>query len=177
MSQPNPFESPQTPIGNFSPPLPDDGSIGGWARQITIVAILLIVEGVLELLYGLYMVGMGVFMATYFENFLPPEQRNAPNAPPPAFMFGIFFVWAVFIIPPAIVKIWAGISNYNFRRRTLGIVALALGAMSCVTIYCAPTGIALMIYGLIVYLKPDSEMAFACGAQGFTGDQIRARIR
>ncbi|MBL8826746.1 MAG: hypothetical protein JNM18_07145, partial [Planctomycetaceae bacterium] len=132
MSQSNPFEPPLTPPGDFSSAQSLDGTIGGWARQITVVAILLIVEGVLELLYGLYMLGIGVFMSTQFENILPPEQRNLQNAPPPWLMFAVFVGWSLLIIPPAVVKIWAGFRNYKFRSRTLGIVALALGAISCV---------------------------------------------
>jgi hypothetical protein len=38
--------------------------------------------------------------------------------------------------------------------------------------FCAPTAIALLIFGLIIYLNADVQRAFELGEQGATPDQI-----
>ncbi len=72
-----------------------------------------------------------------------------------------------------ILHIIAGIRNLSYRGRTLGIVALIAGGLSVGTIYCAPTTIGLMIYGLIVYFSADGRRAFELGEKGMSGAEIR----
>jgi hypothetical protein len=46
--------------------------------------------------------------------------------------------------------------------------------ISMITCYCTPTSIAILVYGLIVYLNPAVAAAFEMGKKGMTGDQILA---
>ena len=73
-------------------------------------------------------------------------------------------IFMLFLAIPAVlcgaVRIIAGIFNLRFRRRGLGMVALGLGLLTMITGYCAPTSIALAIYGLIVFVNEPVVAAF-----------------
>jgi hypothetical protein len=72
-----------------------------------------------------------------------------------------------------VLRIVAGAFNYHYRRRALGITALACGLFTLITAYCAPTAIALAIYGLIVYVNEPVIMAFQMGDSGRPRAEIR----
>jgi hypothetical protein len=72
-----------------------------------------------------------------------------------------------------ILRIIAGIMNLKYRGRRLGLTALIIGTLSLFTMYCAPTSIALLVDGLIVYMDEDVRRAFALGEQGFSSEKIR----
>jgi hypothetical protein len=71
----------------------------------------------------------------------------------------------------------AGIRNYKFRGRTLGLIALGGGMVTVMTCYCAPTAIGLGVYGLITYLNPEVAQAFAMGEAGTSRDDILSAYR
>jgi hypothetical protein len=134
--------------------------------QVTVVAILLIVEGALELLVAFILLIGGPAMMLEF------EQQSAEV--PPAVVGAIVTIFGVVALAAAVLKIVAGIRNLKYRGRTLGIVALVSGVLTMFTCYCAPTALALMVYGLIVYLNGDVARAFEQGKQGWSSDQIKA---
>jgi hypothetical protein len=72
------------------------------------------------------------------------------------------------------LRIVAGLFNLRYRRRLLGMTALGLGLMLIFTAYCAPTAIALAVYGLIVYLNEAVIAAFNMGDRGCKPAEIRA---
>jgi hypothetical protein len=74
----------------------------------------------------------------------------------------------------SVLRIVAGVYNLRYRRRGLGLAALGIGLLTLVTGYCAPTAIALAIYGLIVYVNEPVVLAFRMGASGRTPAEIRA---
>jgi hypothetical protein len=71
------------------------------------------------------------------------------------------------------LHIISGIQCMRFRGRTLTIVTLFCNVPVLVTCYCAPTGIAITVYGLIVLFQNDVAQAFAMAAQGATVAQIK----
>ena len=73
-----------------------------------------------------------------------------------------------------LLRLYAGIQNFRFRGRTLGIISFSVGLFSMLGCYCAPTSIGVFVYGLIVYLNPAVKAAFEMGEQGMNGDQILA---
>jgi hypothetical protein len=78
-------------------------------------------------------------------------------------------------IPPLVsgmLQVFAGIKNLWFRGRVLGIVALVSNVGTLITCYCAPTAIALMIFGLIVYLNQQVAEAFRMGQAGATRGEV-----
>ncbi|MGH9847157.1 MAG: hypothetical protein ACREEM_51330 [Blastocatellia bacterium] len=161
-SQP-PYSSPKDYSSPSGYPLPPRKL--GPVKQVPTVAILMIVQGSLECLLGLPILVVGPFA------MLGQLDRRAAN-PPPEFMGVIFVGLGLLLLAAAGLHIYAGVKNYKYRNRTLGIVALSVGALSIFTCYCAPTAIGLLIYGLVVYLNEDVRRAFEIGEKGATPDAI-----
>ena len=104
-------------------------------------------------------------------------QQPGVQQPPKEFvgiMSGIYVVFGLVILSVGILRIVAGVRNYKYRGKVLGIVALVVGMLPALTCYCLPTSLGLLIYGLIVYLNNDVVRAFAMGEEGMPPDQIKA---
>lgn len=177
----NPYASPELQSGQpgLGGPMPQYTRVPGqgMVRHVPIVAILMIVQGALETLMGLGLVGMGIFMPLMMQ--MEMEQQGRPPAgPSPEAMSWIFLAiyggMGVVTLVAAILHIFAGIRNYKFRGRVFGLVALCGGMATVLTCYCAPTAIALFVYGLITYLNLEVKQAFAMGASGKKRDEIMA---
>jgi hypothetical protein len=80
-------------------------------------------------------------------------------------------------IVPGIIQIIAGIRNFRLHGRIFGIVALVTGVLSIGTCYCAPTSVALMVYGLIIYLNNTSTQVFSLAQQGLKWSDIEKMTR
>jgi hypothetical protein len=138
----------------------------GLVGHVPIVAILLIVQGVLEVLLGLFYGGLALMML-----ILPEEALDDMD-------FRSLSILLAIIAVPAIacgaLRIAAGLANWQYRRRTLGLVALAAGLGAMFTGYCAPTAIGLAIYGLIVYVNESVIAAFELGEKKNSKAEIQA---
>ena len=143
-------------------------------RQVKIVAILLIVQGALEVAMGLFLCVMGPVMFSLMSSS-PPPSSGGPT-PPAALFGGIYLAMGLITLIAGVLKIVGGARNVKFRGRTLGFVALASGVVSMASCYCVPTALALGIYGLIVYLNERSARAFEMGDAGMPGEQILATL-
>lgn len=136
----------------------------GLLGHVPVVAILLIVQGALEIAFGLF---GGAFLALVY--LVPDEEFTRLRG------LGVFLlILAIPAVACGLLRIVAGIFNLRFRRRSLGMVALGLGLLTLATGYCAPTAIALAIYGLIVYVNEPVVMAFELGDRGQKPTDIRA---
>lgn len=136
----------------------------GLIDHVSIVAVLLIMQGALELLFAV--LGFAVLAMAY----LGPEKEMA-GLRGVGILLGLVCVPAVAV---GILRIVAGIFSLRFRYRGLGMAAAGLGLLAMVTGYCAPSAIALAIYGLIVYLNESVATAFMMAKSGRTPDEIRA---
>ena len=148
----------------------------GLVRHVRTVAILMITQGVMEFLASVGLAVLAVFMPTLVTLGSPPG-----SSPPPLQEAGVLrvacFIYggmAIAALVAAVLHIAAGIRNYRFRGRRLGIVALAGGTLSLFTFYCLPTAIGLGIWGLIVYLDDEVREAFRMGEAGQTASEIFA---
>jgi hypothetical protein len=70
-----------------------------------------------------------------------------------------------------IVNLIAGVRIVRFRGRVFGLIALFTNVLPLITCYCAPTSIAMMVYGLIVLFQPDVARAFELVAAGASPDE------
>ena len=151
----------------------------GMVSHVPIVSILMMVQGGLEVVMGLGLVAIGGF----FPVMLQMDQNAAgrPQELPPEELSWVFLVMygglGVLTLIAAGLHIFAGIRNYQFRSRVLGIVALAGGLVTMFSCYCAPTAIGLGVYGLIVFLNPEATQAFALGESGKKRGDILAAYR
>ncbi len=153
-------------------------------NQISVVAILMIIQGSLECLVGL-LLGVASFLFPELirsMNLMVQQQQKqlAAGQLVPEFPEELgYLIAAVYLAIGAgallagVLKIIGGIRNLQYRGRVFGIVALCSGILAFPVCYCAPTGLGLMIYGLIVYLQGEVGQAFAMAGQGQTPQQIR----
>ena len=138
----------------------------GLVGHVPIVAVLLIVQGALESCLGLFFLAFAALSLV-----LPAEALGGMDPRGMAILMLIVGVPGVVCGP---LRIAAGLCNWSYRRRKLGITALGVGLAAIVTGYCAPTAIALAIYGLIVYVNESVVAAFELGTRGRSKAEIQA---
>jgi hypothetical protein len=138
----------------------------GLVGHVPIVAALLIGQGILEIFLSL------IYLGVAFLSFvLPAEALAGINSQGLVILMLVIGVLGVIC---GVLRAAAGAFNWSFRRRRLGMTALGVGLISILTGYCAPTAIALAIYGLIVYVNESVAAAFELGSQGRSKAEIQA---
>jgi hypothetical protein len=144
--------------------------------QVMVVAILMIVQAVLELLMGILLVAMAVVFVVAFRaeaagGGVDPAQQPATDVA--MWTLGSFYGGAGLVsLLAAGFHGYAGYRNFYFQGRVMGLVAMVFGLVTVLTCYCAPTAVALGIYGMIVYLNEEVSRAFALGESGRTRREI-----
>ena len=132
-----------------------DGN-GKFVPQVRIVAILMIVQAVLEILFGAYYIVMGFMMPAMMaqqQPQLPAEQLEVFNT----YFFGFFFVAGGLIIAMAGLRLVAGILGVTYRGRILGIISHIGGFLMVATCYCFPTAIALGVYLSLIHISEPTR--------------------
>ncbi|TXI10151.1 MAG: hypothetical protein E6Q76_04520 [Rhizobium sp.] len=147
----------------------------GKARQVRTVAIMMIIHGVLMFLAAAGLVTMIFFlvpqMREQFDRQAQMQRQANPNAPQIApetmttMITALYGGMAAALASIGFLGIFAGIRNYSFRNRTLGIVTLVLNIGSIMFCWCVPLSIALLVYGMIIYLSPEADRAFRWTAE------------
>ncbi|HEY7308775.1 MAG TPA: hypothetical protein VH643_05350 [Gemmataceae bacterium] len=147
-------------------------------RQVPVVAILMIVNGAIVSLMGLYLVIMGPAMFTMMK-LAPPPSGPGPNPPggPDAIILGImsavYVVLGLLVLVASVLNIVAGIRSLKYRGRTFAIVALFSNLVALFTCYCSLLSLGVMIYGLIVFFHSDVADAFARVAEGLPPERVK----
>lgn len=145
-------------------------------NQVPVVAILMIIQGVLESLTGLVLAAMGPLMFSVLSNVQPQPGVQPPPKEMAGVLSGVYLVMGIGILALGVLRIVAGVRNLKYRGRILGIVAMSAGLLTSFTCWCLPTSLGILIYGLIVYLNSDVVRAFEMGDRGLSADQIRQSI-
>jgi uncharacterized membrane protein len=140
----------------------------------------MIVQGFLEIGMGLLYIVMACVVPVIFQQAQMQQQgqAGAPPGLPPGFaeiMTGVYGGMGAAGLLAGALRIVAGFRNVRYRGRVLGIVSLFFGLLSLGTCYCSVTGIALLVYGMIVYLNGDVIRAFELGEKGVPSEEIKAR--
>ncbi len=151
-------------------------------RQVPGVGSLMIFQGALEGLFALPWLLFGAIFLAFFSKITGSATEGRPHDLP-------WFFWLILSFPllPGLLlllagalKIWAGILNRKYRGRVLGMVALVSAILMLAPLGCtwlaAPTSIALLVYGMVVYLNQEVRAAFRLGHQGYTADQIMTAV-
>jgi hypothetical protein len=100
----------------------------------------------------------------------PPPPAGGGGPPPELFLI-IYGTIGGAVLIVGVVNVIAGYRVMTMRNRIVGIVALFLNVVALITCYCAPTAIAMMVYGLIVLFQPDVGSAFEAVARGATPEE------
>jgi uncharacterized membrane protein HdeD (DUF308 family) len=174
--QPSPFDSKQFQDQPALGPAATAGS-SNWVKQVRIFAVLNAVQGILETLTGLMATGAGVFFPLMAQMKEFKEAQAAEDAPPEQFFWAVgifYFVMGVVLLASGILRLIAGFQNYRFKGRVLGIVSVVVGIAPVFTGCCGPTAIALMVFGLLIFLDPAVIVAFQMVREGRAIDKILA---
>ena len=161
--------SPSTSSGPSSSSMPP-----GMVRHVAILAYLLIAQGVLEAFMGIALLvatfaGIGLLQSAAEQEGIQWSQTAST-----AYLLYANLLTILLLVVSAL-QIVAGMLNFRFRGRVLGIIALITSSFASVlTCYCFPTAIALLVYGLITYLDPATKRAFAMGNSGRSKADILA---
>lgn len=180
----NPYEVSQSADNPFAGDATGGGisSTGpGMVNHVRVVAILMMVQGTLALLTGGYYLVIGLVMPSMMEAALEADPNmQGPNGPSPEQFTQIMTITIICMGVPALIggllQIIAGILSYQFKGRGLTLASLMIGCLACSTMYCAPTAVAMTIYGLVVHFNQQVREAFAMRAKGSTTDQILSRF-
>jgi hypothetical protein len=150
--------------------VPEGGRSVGSVGRVLRVAVLLIVHGVMLLMGGAF-AGLAVFGFST----MGPEGFGG-DATTYAMMKWSYLGISILLTIVGLLQLTAGIRNYYFRSKGLGLVALGAGLLSMFTFFCLPTSLALAIYGIIVYVDPESNVPFALRKSGLTREEVLARL-
>jgi uncharacterized membrane protein HdeD (DUF308 family) len=176
----NPYQPPSFDATQFQdqPAFPPGSPYGqsNWVNQVRTFAILNLVQGILELLFGL-MISAAVAMFPFLADMEAVKKAQAEQGNPEQMfwvMGVVYLVIGIIALTSGILRIVAGVQNYRLKGRMLGIVSLIVGMAPVFTCYCAPTAIALLVFGLIIFLDPAVKSAFSMVKQGRTVSQVLA---
>jgi hypothetical protein len=122
-------------------------------NHLRAVATLLMVQGVLEILAGIGALITAPGLAARRAGQVPADMILA-------FTVGL----GILLFLCGGLKLVAGFQNRRLRGRTLGHVALLSAIPTVCTGWCAPSGLATMIYGLVIYSRPEVRAAFEAEA-------------
>ncbi len=145
----------------------------GMLPHVPVLASFMIFQGGISVLFGVMMAGFSLLMPALImqaDGGDPP-----PGMDPESFgimMFAVYFGMSVVVGLPGLIVLWAGIQLLKFKGRVLSMVALGLGLVSGLICYCLPSGIALLIYGLIVLNNEQVRTAFDLRSDGNTWRQV-----
>jgi hypothetical protein len=172
-------EQPENPYAAATQPVAFDPNAlpvsSGMVNQVTVVGILQIVVGAMELLMGAFL----LFYAGIFGFVMPNIDDNNADLPPPEAMFWISIGLAVgglIVSVFAVLRIVTGINSFWFKQRTMMLVSLIGGMVTVLTCYCSLFSVGVGIYGLIVMLDPAVKMAYQMSAEGVPAEEIKARF-
>ena len=147
--------------------------------QVTVIGILMIVNGSLCVLYGMLLVFLGPFMSSFinFQGAPPQAQAQVQQAQQVMQVVSIvYIVLGSFVAIAGCMNIAGGIAALKYRSRAFVITALFFNLVPSFTCYCTLTSLGLMIWGLIVMFQGDVAHAFTLGASGYTADEIKRRM-
>lgn len=186
----NPFQPPNPNSDSVVPLSTTPGGMklghrgrSGLVRQVPVFATLLMVQGALVTLVGISLIAVAFVTPEMMSQAMRDAMREQPQADAQLMrdmeqqMNKVIIVvcgsMGIALLATGGISLYAGVRNLNYRSRTLGIVAVVLGFLASLTIWCAPTSIALGIYGLVVLLNSDVVLAFQLREQGCTIDQVK----
>jgi hypothetical protein len=150
-----------TPTGQLFCPKCNPAEGASKAGQLKILGILLIIHGGLLLFMAVIGVAGVGMTGSITETMARDPNMAAGGAEGLGYMlYAVYGVIALIALVVGPLQVWAGISALRRTRRTLIFVALAGGLTALITVYCAPTALALAIWGLILLSRDDVKRAF-----------------
>ncbi len=135
----------------------------------------MILQGLLELLFGMYL----LFMFFVLPGFVAPPSGTQNPAQQQQIVNVITYYMGIggpILMILGIARIVAGVLGIQYRARVFGIVTNIVGLLSIISFYCLPTALVVCIYTCIVYFNRAVIQAFAMRASGSKIGQIHAHF-
>ncbi len=139
------------------------------AGQVPIVSILMIVHGAMLSLMGLLYAIMGPALFAMMQ--IDKQNVRGDDQAFMGVMSGVYIGCGVVMLAIGILHVTSGIMALRYRSRILAIVTLFTNVVALWTCYCAPTGLAVMIFGLIVFFNHEVAEAFRMVGEGASIEQ------
>jgi hypothetical protein len=139
--------------------------------QVKVVGILMMVNGVLVILMGVYCAAQWPVMMAVGGG--PPPGGGGP---PPWIFAVIYGAIGLVVIASGLLNVVAGFRVLSFRNRVLAIVALFSNIIPMFTCWCILNALGMMIYGLIVLLHTDVGRAFEMVSHGATPEEVIGQL-
>ncbi|MGB7344108.1 MAG: hypothetical protein WBD20_07835 [Pirellulaceae bacterium] len=159
------------------------GQKRGMVGHTTVLGILMIIQGVLDFIAGIFVGFYAWFMPQVFMEMQAEMAKQAaknggqaPQGLPPDFGMYIAIgggIFAVVLVLIGTLTIYSGIGVMKFQRRVLAVISLLLGMLTLLTCYCFPTSFLLATYGLIVLFSQSVAYAFHLRSEGYAADDIQ----
>ena len=174
----NPYAQPTASAGP-KPGAPGQSPGLGYVRQVNVLAILTMVQGGLLIMMGIFYGMYGAFIGN-MPQFMPVEDRRRMQEQGAEIGFKVLF-WVmigigVLVVLIGLLHLIAGYRNLAYRGRIFSIVTWSLGLIACLTCYCMPTSIGLLVYGAIVFVNPATVRAFALKESGMSNEEIERQF-
>jgi len=172
----NPYQSPPQYVkSGAGGSVPDFERPLGMVAHIPVLATFILCQGGLCVLLGLGCVVMAAIMGSMMV-VAPPPPGGAPDGMTPesmgVMMFSIYAGVGAVVGLPGLFMVWSGVQLLRFKGRVLAIISMCVGLVSGLLCYCLPTGIVLLIYGIIVLMNEEVRVAFELRAEGNTFRQV-----
>lgn len=152
MSDPATAPAASNYFGEHAPAHAIDPRSAGLVRHVPIVALLMIAQGLLELLLALFFGGTSIFMLS-----MPTVM---PQGGSPRMVAAMLGAMAAVVLGCGVFRIIAAVPLYQLRGRKLAVVSLLAGLLVVSSGYCIPTATALAVYGLVVLF--DERVIASC---------------
>jgi hypothetical protein len=120
---------------------------------------------IVMMIHGVFFVGAALIAFLYGPIFAHSYQTQGTEPAPDDPLSGLIFAGSVIaglvLLVPGVLQIWAGALARTYRARAFAISALLLSLIGCMGIYCIPTTLGLMVWGLVVLFNDDVAARFA----------------
>ena len=149
-----------------------------FVRQVKPLCVCMIILGVMEILMGLFWIGLAIFVPMFVVN----QQGRGPQIPAGQqemiqTVIGLSYGGIGLVVSlVGAFRIYCGWRGLHFRSRRAGLISHFVGMLSFLTCYCLPTSIGICVWGCIVYFKPEVKNAFRLGEDGHSAAEIEAGV-
>ena len=165
------------PVKSYAPENQDyaNPAYSPFVWQVQIAGIVMVIQGVLELLFGMYL----MFLFFVLPGFMGAPSGTSNPAQQQQMIDIITYYMGIggpVLMLLGIARIAAGILGIQYRARVFGIVINCIGLLSIISFYCLPTALVVCIYTCIIYFNRATVQAFAMKANGSKIGQIHAHF-
>jgi MFS family permease len=127
--------------------------------QVPMLGIVMMIHGTLMVGSGIYAVSFGGLFAQSFAERAPTD--GSGDGELGGIFLGASMLFGIALLVPGVLQVLSGWKARTYRGRSFAIAALVSGLVGSIFCYCAPSSIALLIWGLVVLLGEDVAARFA----------------